>query len=473
MTWKAKVAGANEPTSSKYVAPLLPTTAVAPEPARRVNFFKALVLYWLLPGRYGPHLAVASIWRGLAAHGIAILSACAAAVVPVLIERSEGQAGLYAMRVVVAQYAMELAHRSTVASWPRAIAVASVIPISQVVVLILATVAMPWCGGGDSAGSVWRRSVKNAYWSTTIVIPIAVVIAAVRIAWQAGWWDEESDLGETTLLALILAAVIVPIVLFVRMLIVGAGRYVGEPAGPAFGPREPRCDDCGYLIVHLPIETSCPECGLPVRDSLPGGRRQPTGWQRNERRARAVLELLRTQWLVLRGTDFFRQLPVHEGLAAARHFWWATFLLVELMVLGLLKLREVIGITDWDVPVMGMAALAAAVIPFALQAAMTFAAAHWAQLYYGIRDYRISAIVCYYAAPLMWPVILVLLLGTLLLMEPTKSSLAFSFRVPIVGLSLDGVELVVLLMLLLAMVALVFWWLRVCTALRVVRYANV
>src|SRR5512146_2106251 len=67
-----------------HVAPLLPATAPPPEPARKINFFKALLLHWLVPRRYGPHLAVASWKRALAAHVISmvILAAAMVAILP-------------------------------------------------------------------------------------------------------------------------------------------------------------------------------------------------------------------------------------------------------------------------------------------------------------------------------------------------------------------------------------------------------
>ena len=113
------------------------------------------------------------------------------------------------------------------------------------------------------------------------------------------------------------------------MLVIGAGRYVGKPDGPAFAPREPRCETCGYTLVKLRPETRCPECGTSVRDSLSGGRRQPTVWQQNELNARGFLDLIRLQWVVLRDRTFFDRLPVQSGLAAARHFWWGTYILIR------------------------------------------------------------------------------------------------------------------------------------------------
>jgi len=59
--------------ASSHVAPLLPPTAPPPEPARRIHFIKALLLFWLLPRRYGPHLAVGSFRRAFTAHLISVV----------------------------------------------------------------------------------------------------------------------------------------------------------------------------------------------------------------------------------------------------------------------------------------------------------------------------------------------------------------------------------------------------------------
>lgn len=40
------------------------------------------------------------------------------------------------------------------------------------------------------------------------------------------------------------------------------------------------CEKCGYVLERLPVEGTCPECGRPVAESLPGHRDHvPTMWE--------------------------------------------------------------------------------------------------------------------------------------------------------------------------------------------------
>ena len=165
--------------------------------------------------------------------------------------------------------------------------------------------------GGDSARSVFRRSVKNVYWTTTAFVPLSIVWAVVIVLMNGNgyWMRTHVDWLE---FAIILGAVRLTVPLVVRALLVGAP--LCRPAdGPAFAPREPRCDECGYLIVGLPLTSPCPECGLPVRDSLPGGRRKPTDWQQSELSGRGFIDLVRTQWASC-GSRLLQHLPVQQGL---------------------------------------------------------------------------------------------------------------------------------------------------------------
>lgn len=55
------------------------------------------------------------------------------------------------------------------------------------------------------------------------------------------------------------------------------------------------CERCGYIIEGLPVAGVCPECGLPIEQSLPS-RRQGSPMQRRH----GFGPLLLTSWLVLR-----------------------------------------------------------------------------------------------------------------------------------------------------------------------------
>jgi hypothetical protein len=478
---KTPPASLGAPENASQVAPLLPATAPMPEPARRVNFFKALLLYWLLPGRYGPHLAAGSFLRAYLAHGVAMITALAIlgarffwqehwelAALRDLATRD----GLYGLRIAAAEAVVKLAIESTSPwfDWTPFIVAAAALPAIELGLPMVAILLMPWCAGGDRAGSVFRRSLKNVCWASTLAVPLVIVVVLLS--------TDLSGLQQDWPFYLLNLVFFVFILLLGRALLVGAGRYVGKPEGPAFGPREPRCDDCGYLLIGLPLETRCPECGLAVRESLPGGRRRPKVWQLNQFRPRGFLELIRLQWKVLRNSDFFKTLPVQEGFAAARHFWWGTWLLMLLLCLGGLYVSKLVWGED-AVLAGGPVALLVLVVPIAMQAVMMFTGCLYGQIRCGIRDYRVSAIACYYASPLIWPLLGVLVLGLLLWMlaESRGFSWWVSGYLEVLGIALTPGELALLKASLVFIVgilpALLFWWVGLRGALRAVRYANV
>lgn len=468
-------------TVAGYVAALLPPTAPPPEPARRVNFLKAFMLFWLIPKRLGPHLAVAPFRRAVGAHLLAVLVATVVVAGQAVCERVGEMLGdygldpsLHTIRYLLADAVLNAAAESAITpwSWAPVIGVVGALPLLQALVLLLGTATMPWAAGGDRASSVWKRSVKNVYWSTTFFVPAAVVFVVLRNVdpEHVAHFDVVVILGS-------LAVLLTGAVFFLRMLMIGAHRYVGDPDGPAFAPREPVCDQCGYAIVHLPLDTRCPECGLPVRDSLPGGRRQPTAWQRYELRPRGFVELARLQSIVLRDPGFFQRVPVQSGLAAARHFWWGTFLLMVLCTLGLGWLAGVMtSITGLGPGVFNVSVVSVlcAPVPFILQALAMFPACLWAQLQCGVRDYRVSAVACYYATPLLWPLTLSALAAAIVLLLPDPSPLETGFLGG--GWSDPWFWLwagVVCVCVGAFIWSLLFWLRRLLGAVKAVRYANV
>lgn len=69
---------------------------------------------------------------------------------------------------------------------------------------------------------------------------------------------------------------------------------MGGTGSGRWDPRELLCERCGYSIEGLDEEGDCPECGEPVRESLPE-RRVGSAWQRRADAiglARASLEVL-------------------------------------------------------------------------------------------------------------------------------------------------------------------------------------
>ena len=462
--------------TATHVSTSLPPTAPTPQPPRHIGFLKAILLFWCLPKRYGPHLAAASFRRAFGAHALSLVIAAAVVSLAVLWKAGSWTAGVHDFRSQVAQQILEISAASArmTWSWLPALMILCCLPLAELGIVALGTLAMPFGAGGDRASSVWKRSVKSAFWSTTVLIPASVILGAAILAFplepgqadgRIPWWL----LGPLLAIFLVVAGLYAIITT-----ILGVLHYAGPPDGPAFSPREPRCDDCGYLIISLPLDSRCPECGTAVRESLPGGRRRPTLWQQHEFKPRGFLELIRSHRAILRSNDFFRGLPVHSGLPSARHSWWVSWACFFACTLVILRLVWLFLPGD-TVTVAGMAPRCGFLlaVPLVFQSMMMFASCLWAQFRYGIADYRVSAIVCYHASPLMWPLVLALFAAAMLIVEPIAEGLGGIPIGVVAGLSMNALHVAGAMVLLAIVAALAFWWTRVLRALHSVRFANV
>lgn len=185
--------------------------------------------------------------------------------------------------------------------------------------------------------------------------------------------------------------------------------------------------------------------------------------------------MLRLQWVAAFGKGFFKCLPVQTGLSAARHFWWGTWglmLLVTLIVVKLTSLGD--GREIEQLALASFSAVGVFVVPLILQALMMCAACWYGQLRHGLRDYRMSAIVCYYVSPMMWPVPLLVILALL----PSRRKMYRWINevcAPPAPLNqwMNGVGCYESMLTLVFLGGMLLWWLRLCRALADIRHANV
>jgi len=439
-----------------------------------------MLISWLRPKRYRPDLVDGSFWRAFVAHLLSIILAGILVALAYLwdelgrtVDLAEIHRGLATMTLEAAQETAQPTVSIAGASWNQSdiLLIIGGTPVAfELALLLLGGLLMPYAACGDGASSAWKRSVKNVYWSTTALVPAVVACATLLLAAR---WNTLASVsgfipceprGTMGWILVPVAAILMLAVtaLFFRALVVGAHRQGRQVAEPAVSAQTARCEDCGYLLRGLSTETKCPECGLAVGESLEGGRRKTNAWQQRERESRGFVELIYMQWAVLHGSAVFREIPVQRGIGAARHFWWGTWILMVVCLLAIL--RGAAAYTDQYAELrLAMSPISVGVIllPISLQFGMTLVACLWAHMRYGIRDHRISTLVCYYASPLMWPVMLVIVAAAIVATESLTPSLGKSLPT---ALGIAGA---------LTAAALAFWWMRLLKALRIVRFANV
>lgn len=291
-------------------------------------------LFWLMPKRFGPHLAVASWTAAIFSHlawgvygAASILLAIAApqyTLASWLLGRTPEQLGqslapvptfgeilrgpLAFLVSLPAQMPLMMGGMAAVA--PPGIVSASPLELIPVELGLCATAAllMPFIAAGEPSRRLLGRSIKLVLWASTSLFVLAIAIQAMVIHNKNMLYDWPGIL----LVALYCAWM-------VGLVIRGGARYAGPADGPAWQPREPLCTGCGYGLTGLLRDGSCPECNRSVAESLPAYR-QPSPFAAASSLPARIQAFPRTCWHVLWDKRFYERLATHDGLPPARRF---------------------------------------------------------------------------------------------------------------------------------------------------------
>jgi|GEM_PF-2764444 len=183
-----------------------------------------------------------------------------------------------------------------------------------------AVLLVPLYAAGEGAKRTYTRCVKLLLWSTACQALLCWAFMHVMIWFERKFSQRVLDEASIACLALLE-------LWWISVLFRLGGRYGGPKNGPRWRPRRPRCENCGYSLVSLPLDGRCPECNTLVRNSLPERRKAPAFAKARGLRARRV-GFARTLWAALFARRFAENVAVWSSLRAARNFAALTCTLV-------------------------------------------------------------------------------------------------------------------------------------------------
>lgn len=338
-------------------------------------------------------------------------------------------------------------------------------------------IVMAWLATSLAAADEPYRATLAKTIRLVALLPASLVlpwVAGAVVVWVVGLWPL-SPAGQRTTwtlfwllywrhvaLAAGMWASIWVLVVWLRVL-----RACAEPGRPQ--ERLARCDACGYDLRGIDLTGRCPECGLPIEESLGPGRRRPTQWEAAAHAApiRSYVQTVRD--VILRPRVFFRSMRAWAPLDTALRFAIVTFTILALVTaIALVRLLPApYGTADPAFHVLlGMsvflAGLAAVVLPPAVVALIGAVRGDMN------RQLPAARAACYLAAWLI-PAVLVNFPASILLIrgEPELRRLVTMLQLPVTGYDVRD------FFLLLLNFGIAGWWLRQFTlACGAIRYAN-
>lgn len=317
-----------------------PLPNVTPVRARRIHWLLALpaaLLALVLPKRMGPHLAASSWGSAYLVHFSGIII-CIGNMWALSWEQQHlggFRSLLYMPDLTWWEYLLRplagfvaFLHEFSV-HWEFVFGAVVVLFVIQVTFWGVGVLLIPFYAAGERRWPLYARCVKLLLWSTAGLIPLSYIgwVLICRPDFYRYLIGEETMAFFFLIFAETWAAWVI--------LRLGA-RYGGPPIGPGWTPRTLRCERCNYDLTMTPLDGRCPECALPVAESLPQRRRLPRFARANHIVDR-VPAYFATVWQSLRVRRFAQTLAVHQGHAAARKFaMWNCVAVGVIVLLGMM-----------------------------------------------------------------------------------------------------------------------------------------
>jgi hypothetical protein len=309
---------ADDPAAELIPESWPPVDPLEPVTARRIPWLLAVpaaLPALLLPRKTGPHLA-ASSWVGAYLAHVFWLLAGIGTLFALGVEDPQPQelsvATLFLVNPLTevrhACAAVVLLFYSALNTWTDVAAVLLIAGVIEAAFWLLGLLLVPFVAAGEGPRRTYFRSVKLLLWASAFQALLAWFAPRLAIALDIFYEDMWS-------FALVMLLELWWLAIVFRL----GGRYAGPKQGPRWERRQPRCEACGYSLVLLPVDGRCPECGEPVKDSLPANRRPPAFAARRGLLGRTV-GFAQTTWAALFARRFAQHVAVWSHHRAARNY---------------------------------------------------------------------------------------------------------------------------------------------------------
>lgn|GEM_PF-3403345 len=399
-------------SNARVVPEFLPPSAPAPEPIRRVSFWKGLACYWCSP-RARNYLNAGPGHRAIAAFVIsnAILMAELAITLTLVFDDETSSSDGVRSRAAMAMIKM-MSHMSSVgAAEPYILMAILTLPVTIGILFIgVGLLDAPTEGAGERIGVLVRWAVKRSLWWGT-ALPWAGAIGVLFAIMNQDSRRLPPGRGLKVILEVFSTGgaplFLLALLYFISLALRGsrgARRVVGATVdGPGLSHRRPQCEDCGYIISGLNGNAACPECGLPVARSMPGGRRSELRDVMTGFAAWRPKSWIRVWKTLLAQPDALRRVPILDPAVVSRAFVHGPVVSVlpgaVLLIAAIVRVELVQDKTPLVIACFGLLYVMVVAI---LQVVYAAVVGLYAPIRYGVRDVRASSSVATYAGMLFY-----------------------------------------------------------------------
>jgi len=330
----------------------MPTHSDIPPSTRPVAAaFVAIVTLWLTPRRTAARCQHTPLWAAWLAHLLAALIAVGVVVGGLAIMGA--RLGTPGARV--AGSGVETIMEPLAAMWRASplsrrwivLMLAGLLRL-EIVFAGAAIAVVSWSAQDEPLRQTCRHALRTTWLWTGSFIPFLVLLFAALIPLQhcvREWFATLTSLGQrlgvrdfhfwwearpwlAAHYELVVAVVVTVLTLWILFVLL---RAAATPRESPPRDRPPVCETCGYDLSHTAADSRCPECGVPVDESIGAGIRQPNAWERPEGLPRLGALVRCGLAAAVRPGRFFRGMQTRRGLPRARAFMIFHFALVMLV----------------------------------------------------------------------------------------------------------------------------------------------